>query len=94
MSAKMTNLVVKQYLITGYLEFLLEKHLAMDENQNPLIEIITPRNPNQRGSQLSIIFSVSLEKVQKELDERGIVVGIACGSLNRSHSSSCDADLK
>lgn len=76
MSAKMSNLVKKQYLITGYLEYLLQKHLGKDENQNPLIEIITPKNPNQRGSQLSVIFSVSLETVQKELDERGIVVGV------------------
>ena len=75
MSAKMTNIVKKQYLITGYLEFLLEKLLSRDENQNSLLEIITPRNPNQRGAQLSVIFSVSLEKVQKHLDERGIVVG-------------------
>lgn len=72
----MENLVKKQYLITGYLEYLLIKHLSEDENKNKLIEIITPRNPNQRGSQLSIIFSISLEKVQKELDERGIVVGL------------------
>lgn len=74
MNAKMTNLVKKQYLITGYLEYLLEKHISKDKNQNRLIEIITPKNPKQRGSQLSVIFSVSLNKVQNDLDERGIVV--------------------
>ena len=73
----MTNIVKKQYLITGYLEFLLGTLLSRDENQNPLLEIITPKNPKQRGAQLSIIFSVSLEKVQKQLDERGIVVSVS-----------------
>lgn len=73
----MSNIVKKQYLMTGYLEFLLEVLLSKDENQNALLEIITPKNPNQRGAQLSVVFSVSLEKVQKELDERGIVVGQA-----------------
>ena len=74
MRAKMENIVKKQYLITGYLEYLLEKYFSDDENQNRLIEIITPRNPKQRGSQLSVIFNCSLAKVQEQLDERGIVV--------------------
>jgi len=76
-------LVKKQYLITGYLEYLLEKQLAKDENDNPLIQIITPKDPNRRGSQLSIIFNRSLEKVQKNLDERGIVCDIRMPNVMR-----------
>lgn len=72
----MENIVKKQFLITGYLEYLIEKHLSKDANQKPLTEIITPKDPKQRGSQLSIIFNCSLEKVQKELDERGVVVSL------------------
>lgn len=44
----------------------------------PSIEIITPSDPKQRGSQLSISFSVPLCAVQEELKKNGIVVRIPC----------------
>ncbi len=42
----------------------------------PSVEIITPSDPEQRGSQLSLIFSVPLTEVQEELQKRGVVVSI------------------
>lgn len=40
----------------------------------PSIEILTPSDPKQRGSQLSISFSVPLCAVQEELKKNGVVV--------------------
>ena len=47
----------------------------------PSVEILTPSDPQQRGSQLSISFSVPLAAVQEELKKNGIVV--------RVHAFSC-----
>ncbi|CAG8518691.1 1271_t:CDS:2 [Funneliformis mosseae] len=67
----MVNLRAKSILLTGYLEYLLDKQL------NGLgFKIITPRDPHQRGCQLSLKFferSVQ-EKVHKELMSYGAVV--------------------
>src|SRR6185312_367110 len=47
----MSDLRHKSYLLTGYLEFLL------DENLHGIgYKIITPRNPHEHGAQLSIMF--------------------------------------
>lgn len=40
----------------------------------PSIDILTPSDPKQRGSQLSISFSVPLCAVQEELKKNGVVV--------------------
>ena len=40
----------------------------------PHISILTPSDPKQRGSQLSITLSLSLCAVQEQLKKRGIVV--------------------
>lgn len=66
----------KQFLITGYLEFLLKKYFSKDKcnPDGPFVDIITPSNPSQRGSQLSIMFSVPLGRVQEALQKHGVVV--------------------
>jgi len=46
----------------------------------PSVEIITPSDPEQRGAQLSLVFSVPLTAVQEELQKRGVVVSIECMS--------------
>jgi kynureninase len=37
---------------------------------------LTPTDPEQRGAQVSIMFSISVEKVHDELEKRGVVVSI------------------
>lgn len=67
----MTHLRAKSILLTGYLEYLLDKQL------NGLgFKIITPRDPHQRGCQLSLKFydKKIQEKVYKELTSHGAVV--------------------
>lgn len=67
----MVNLRAKSILLTGYLEYLLDRQL------NGLgFKIITPRNPHQRGCQLSLKFLEKKirDKVSKELMSYGIVI--------------------
>lgn len=100
----MSEIGEKQFLLTGYLEYLLKKIFINNRNENhsvpngyangvvnghtngtnnkrnnqqqqlPVVEIITPSDPKQRGSQLSLSFSVPLQLVQEELYKLGIVV--------------------
>lgn len=74
---------MKQFLLTGYLEYLLRQNFTdtkMSNNLNstnqglPTVEIITPSDPKKRGSQLSINFSIPLANVQEELNKIGVVV--------------------
>jgi kynureninase len=81
----------KQFLLTGFLEYLLKSYFGTSnsisgycETQDlPSIEIITPSDPSQRGSQLSLIFSVPLASVQEELQKRGITCDIRMPNVMR-----------
>ena len=66
----MVQLRAKSILLTGYLEYLLDKQL------NELgCKIITPRDPHQRGCQLSLIFDTNkIHLICKELMSYGVVV--------------------
>lgn len=57
----------KSMRLTGYLEFLLQKV------ESPKFEIITPREPAQRGCQLSLLFSDNARGVLKALHQRSVV---------------------
>ena len=46
----------------------------LDQIENSFFEIITPRNPDDRGCQLSLLFSQKGEDFFKYLTEHGIVV--------------------
>mgnify|MGYP002621311740 CR=1 FL=1 len=62
----------KSILLTGFLEELLD---SMSEEDKALFRIITPRDPKQRGAQLSLMLKPGLlETVMRELEARGIVV--------------------
>ncbi|CAG8600358.1 9690_t:CDS:2 [Acaulospora morrowiae] len=66
----MVQLRAKSILLTGYLEYLLDKQL-----NNLGYKIITPRDPHQRGCQISLFFEKEkFEKVYKDLLIYGIII--------------------
>jgi len=81
----MAELRQKSKLLTAYTEHLLLSRLGQSASQQsisrttantsrPYLRIITPSDPEQRGSQLSICFSVHVGLVYQELARRGVVV--------------------
>uniref|UniRef100_H2LK44 Kynureninase n=1 Tax=Oryzias latipes TaxID=8090 RepID=H2LK44_ORYLA len=68
----------KSVLLTGYLENLIQHYFSEDpaEPRKPHVRIITPSDPQQRGCQLSLAFSVPIRKVFQELERRGVVVSV------------------
>ncbi|XP_013884026.1 kynureninase [Austrofundulus limnaeus] len=71
----MTNmqaLCSKSVLLTGYLEYLI-KYFYTKDLSKPHVHIITPSDPQQRGCQLSLSFSVPIRRVFQELEKRGVV---------------------
>ena len=89
----MERILRKQFLLTGYLEFLLKSHFSPDsesgKRRDLTLKIITPEDPRQRGSQLSLVFSREVSGVHKKLEERAIVVR-DCGNTTfwRFHATS------
>jgi kynureninase len=68
----MEPLRAKSLKITAYLETLL---LRMEAYSNKTFEIITPKEKDRRGVQLSLKLQAGLlDVVMKELEERGVVV--------------------
>ncbi|MBQ48113.1 MAG: kynureninase [Zetaproteobacteria bacterium] len=65
--AGIENLRKKSLLLTGFLEFLMEKI------PHSRYEIITPKNPIERGAQLSIKVHGSATALLDKLDEKGII---------------------
>ncbi|XP_041834355.1 kynureninase [Melanotaenia boesemani] len=65
----------KSVLLTGYLEYLIQYYYTKDPMQphKPHVHIITPSDPQQRGCQLSLSFSVPIRRVYEELEKRGVV---------------------
>jgi len=61
------NLRKKSEKLTGYLEFLL------DEMKNDAINVITPRNPKERGCQLSIQVKNADKSLHTKLTEAGVI---------------------
>ncbi|KAK0624052.1 pyridoxal phosphate-dependent transferase [Immersiella caudata] len=72
--AGMKRLRSKGLVLTAYLEWLLEGILDEDGKEDEDFRIITPRNPMERGSQLSLLLRPGLlEKVRRMLVENGVV---------------------
>jgi len=61
------NLRKKSEKLTGFLEFLL------DEMNNDSIKIITPRNPEERGCQLSIQVKNADKSLHTKLTKAGVI---------------------
>ena len=57
----------KSIQLTGYLEYLI------NELNNPDIEVITPKDPNQRGCQLSIRVKNTDKTLHKKLTEMHVI---------------------
>ncbi|KAM9835944.1 kynureninase isoform 1-T2 [Aulostomus maculatus] len=64
----------KSLLLTGYLEYLIQHYYTQDpaHPHKPHVRIITPSDPQQRGCQLSLSFSVPIRRVFQELEKRGV----------------------
>ncbi len=69
--AGMEALLAKSRKLTAYLEALMER---LNEEQSSLqIKSITPKDPAQRGCQLSLVVQPHGKKVFTYLSERGVV---------------------
>jgi len=71
--AGMENIVEKQFLLTGYLEYLINLNFGAKSSEALRAEIITPSDYKQRGSQLSIKFSKSVQKIHDKITKLGVV---------------------
>ena len=68
--AGMEKLREKSISLTNYLEFVVEK---INSNNGNCLEIITPKEVNQRGCQLSIVAHGSDKILFDKLSENGVV---------------------
>ena len=66
-AAGMQQLREKSVSLTGYLEFLLDQHASKD------FTVITPREPERRGAQLSIRIRQGGRSICDRLIEHGAV---------------------
>ena len=66
-AAGMSNLTKKSRLLTGYLEYLI------DQMELEQISIITPRDPQQRGCQLSIQVKEANKSLFEKISNAGVI---------------------
>ncbi|MCG3166294.1 MAG: Kynureninase [Bacteroidia bacterium] len=72
--AGIENLRGKSEKLTAYLEFIVEQINSPRSNvQSPKITILTPRDKDQRGCQLSLVFSEDGKQVHEQLLKAGII---------------------
>eukprot|EP01135_Chromosphaera_perkinsii_P003241 Nk52_evm16s239 gene=Nk52_evmTU16s239 len=64
----MEELRKKSVLLTQYLEHLILTQVGEDS-----VKIITPRDPEKRGSQLSLYFSMPVKQIFDKLTEQGVI---------------------
>ena len=63
------NLLGKSRTLTAYLEYLLEEI----QTRHDAFQIITPREPDERGCQLSLFFPSGGREVFEYLESRGVI---------------------
>lgn len=82
----MRELRAKSELLTGYLEYLLQRHLS------DRVEILTPRDPRQRGCQISLCLKAchadagrdgiattdhaAVDRIMQALAQRGVICDV------------------
>ena len=71
------------------MEYLLNKVPGLDNiginednSSKPLMTMITPCNPEERGAQLSLSFSFNVTEFYVELQKRGVVVSSSSASIS------------
>lgn len=69
--AGMENLRRKSERLTGYLEFLIEEFNG--QHPEKALNIITPKNPPDRGCQLSLVASANGKEIFNLLSEAGVI---------------------
>ncbi|CDW51987.1 kynureninase [Trichuris trichiura] len=74
----MESLRRKSIMLTGYLEYLIDSYLSEHH-----CEIITPRNPEERGCQISLKFSRNVRSLNEHLKKRGIVCDVRLPNVIR-----------
>ncbi|RAJ10588.1 kynureninase [Chitinophaga skermanii] len=67
-AAGIQKLKEKSVRLTNYLEFLLQQVKGIN------FEIITPKNCNERGAQLSLLFNEAGKEIHQQLTDAGIIV--------------------
>lgn len=68
------RLLQKQYLLTGYLYELIGELFGDVSESTVKIKVLTPHDPQRRGCQLSLRFSVDIDEIYAELEKHGVVV--------------------
>ena len=68
--AGLNNLRQKSVLLTGFLEFLID---AANKEKELGFEIITPRNPIERGCQISLLTKANGKELFNQLTEKGVI---------------------
>ena len=71
--AGMAALRAKSRALTGYLQFLLDRASNAPDKSGGRFEVITPRNPAERGCQLSILVHDDIEPRRDALQSAGVV---------------------
>lgn len=70
--ADMGNLRAKSDLLTAYLEYIIDE-ISEKNKANCTLEIITPRDPKQRGAQLSMLIHGGGKPIFDLLSEKGVI---------------------
>lgn len=69
--ATLKQILKKQFLLTGYYETLINYFIC--KNDKSAIQIITPSDPRQRGSQLTLKINSVNTNINTEFEKRGII---------------------
>lgn len=69
----MDKLLKKQKLLSGYLEFIIDDIDKTILDKDKKLEIITPRNWNERGCQISVIAHGYGKKLFDKLTDEGVI---------------------
>lgn len=70
--AGMKNLNEKTEKLTGYLEFIVDE-ISAEQASNKKFDIITPRDKNQRGCQISVVANNRGKKLFTDLLSKGVI---------------------